>query len=1156
MPEEIEPSPTSPGEATHNEGETAVARFSHDGTALGDSPAVTNGTESEDAAAPLPIRQARRRILVSEPLSTPAASTANVADTTQATAPSDAVDTEAESGSPVAIAAPPDAPDPVATDGVDDVDVDAPPDTLVVSPDQVEEQEDGSESPEVEARSDVGASTTAASDTPEVQPVAEKKRKQPIFPRPVRVVWSHRGVWLGLAAIIASAYGQAALFQEDRRPQAWWLLGGAMALAAIAWSGIPDIRLLAPVPGPRRRFLQLVRWRRGLALRLAGIGLSIALFWGSLQAWYNKPDEIFGLQGYLWLASMGMLLLSCARWYPTGKEVQRLEPRWTRREFLVLAFILLVAMVTRLAWLEEFPWRIDPNEWLAWNESIKFMQNPPTMSVFTTTWLDTGLPSMYFWFEAIPMRLFGDGLAWIRFLTALLGALFVIPTYLLARLLWGRIAGVIAATLVVGSSTLIQHTRMTNNNISTTIFWTFCFYFLLRGLRSRRPNDFVWAGLFAGTSMYTYYGTRLIPYLLLAYLGFMVMFHFRASRERIGHYALVALGLLIGFGPLLAYFTRHPDKWAGRGIYEMVVPPTIPTTWDAIVSDWNVISQQLVQNFLSLSVLPARDTFYWAPFLRPLESILLVVGGGVLIWRWRQPASFLILLWGLSIMLVASLIDIPINPNPNFPHWSPAWTVAFLLLTLPLTLWLQSLRRLKWRRWWWAGCVIVGVFVSWIAFTNIHFTYITYPKMVPTDNSGRAIQARFLAQVKPNTIVRYIGCCSFDYEYGRAFARQTSVGQLMNASRQLPLLGDATHDHIFYIPGWPNPYVPILQYYYPGGRTQNLEGPDGRYGATIYSVDAAQLMSSYGVQVTVTDLAEKTTLATGQVPNVGALPLGLAAYTYPVVATWSGEFYVRITASAFTANSVQLRVEGGADAQGWVMGQPDALNKPLKMDAGWVPFVVKARLTGPAPLRLLKTEADGIESELTTSYLWPDPPNMGLMVTLAGDTATRVDQFVGSTAIRPDPNYFQPGKLPLNEAAQLFQPLSLTPQFADGKALGRWAGELYAEGGTYLMELAVDGSVQLLIDDTLVINNCSPFPGGIALNGGVNLTPGWHKVELRLDTIGPGGGLVPRGLEWMWTRPDGVREVVPPTRLRYSPTTMPETGPTWPSPAAPVTCSP
>ena len=103
---------------------------------------------------------------------------------------------------------------------------------------------------------------------------------------------------------------------------------------------------------------------------------------------------------------------------------------------------------------------------------------------------------------------------------------------------------------------------------------------------------------------------------------------------------------------------------------------------------------------------------------------------------------------------------------------------------------------------------------------------------------------------------------------------------------------------------------------------------------------------------------------------------------------------------------------------------------------------------------------------------------------------------------------------------------------------------------------SICSKAQLLIDDVPIINDCAPFPGGTAVYGTVDLLPGWHKVDLRLETNGPGGGLNPRGLEWMWTRPDGVHEVVPPTRLRYTSITMPATPPVWPKPTTPLTCNP
>jgi 4-amino-4-deoxy-L-arabinose transferase-like glycosyltransferase len=990
--------------------------------------------------------------------------------------------------------------------------------------------------------------------TPEPVQVTSPIKKVKLFERPymrpIVAIWSYRGIWLGLAALVVSIFGQVSMFREESRGSGALVQVAAMILAAIAWSGFRDRPLLTPATEPRKGLKNLIKWRRGLALRLAGIATSLGLLWWSFQEYYKQPSAFFGPHGWLWLASMVVLILSCARWYTRDDKNTSTGPPWTRREAVILATIMALSLFTHLTWLNEVPWVIDVNEYTAWKETMRFYREPPSISMFTTTWLELGLPSMWFWFQAWPMRIFGDGLVGLRYITGLVGAVTVIPVYLLARLLWGRSAAVLAGFTVVFLTVILHNSRQSSNNIATSLWWTLCFYFLLKGLRTRRPGDFAWAGLWAGTSMYTYYGTRLLPYLLGVFFLYMLMFHFRAFRERIGHFALVAVGFMVGFGPLYAYFTRNPDKWAGRGLSELTVPLAIPKDWDTWVQYWNIISADIRQNFFSLSVIPAQDTFFFAPFLRPIEAVILVLGLGVLVWRWRQPASFLIVLWAGSVMLVASMINIPINPNPNFTHWAPAWPVFFLALALPPSLLLQSLRRVS-RAWWRAGAIFLSLGFMCIAAADFYFYLVTYPPYAPAVLPvNRATQGRFLANVEPNTLVRYVGCCSFDYEYGEAFAPKTSVGQFSNASRQLPLIGDSEHNQIFYIPGWPNPYVPILQHYYPGGRIENITIPNGAYAATIFRIDANYLISRYGAQVTVTDASGQTTLASGKVPNVGVLPLGLAAYNYPVVATWSGSFYVNMP------GPVQVRVDGG-EAAGWIMSLPNSLNRPLDIDAGWVPFVIKARLDGPNQLlRLLKSEGGGPESEITTPYLWPEGANMGLMVTLGNTPVTRVDQFVGSTAIRPDPNYLQPGRLTRDEAFRLFAPLSLTPQFPNGDALGRWSGELYAEGGNYQMELHIDNRAQLIIDDVPVINNCNSTYGGAAVGGSTTLTPGWHKVELRLQTSGPGGGLVPRGLEWIWTRPDGVREIVPPTHLRYSPVAMPETDPIWPPPPAPIICGP
>ncbi|HVG01104.1 MAG TPA: glycosyltransferase family 39 protein, partial [Chloroflexia bacterium] len=816
--------------------------------------------------------------------------------------------------------------------------------------------------------------------------------------------------------------------------------------------------------------------------------------------------------------------------------------------------LVVVCLVTHLTWLDVYPYEIDVNEYLAWYESMAFYRDPPTVSMFTTVWLNLGLPSLWFWFQAQFLHLFGVNLVGLRFITGLVGALTIIPVYLLARLVWGRTAALLSAVPVTFLIVILHHSRQSSNNIATGLFWTFCFYFLLKGLRTRRPADFVWAGLWAGTSQYTYYGTRLLPYLLLAFAAYLAIFHFRAFRERVGLFALTAVGFMVGFGPLVAYFTRNPEKWAGRGLSELIIPLEIPTNWDQIANIWNKVWPEVWKNFLGLSVIPANDTFFFAPFFRPFEMVLLALSFGVLIYRWRQPASFLVLLWAGSIAVVSSIIDIPINPNPNFTHWAPAWPVFFLAYGLAPALWLAALRRTS-RRLWQAGSVLVAVGMVVLAFANFRFYIVDYPARVWTDPVLRSIQARYLMQVKPGSVARFVSCCwfAFQTEFGQAFAADTPAGQFMNPSRDLPLVMEPPRDQVFVLPRTVDAYLPVLQHYYPGGQIDKLTGNDGTYVASAYKVPADRITSRYGVTATVS--SNGNAVATGKVPTVGSLPPGVPTDRYPLQVTWSGAFYVE------KAGPTTLDLQG-TTGKLWVMGQEVAPGEELTLDAGWVPFIVDARLAGQTEVRLL-IGSGGVMAEIPARHLWPSEPTAGLTVAIglpasAGDNSTkvvsRVDPFVGVSTRRTLKGWSQKGILSEEEYQRTYEealPLAPTqPEVKEGDAWVRWSGEVFSDEGTYNMELRTDGWAQLVIDGVPVVSKCEPTQTEGRAAADFELREGWHRVQIDLH-------LTPdqqRGLEWLWRRPDGVTEVVPPSRLRYAATTTPQAAIQWPEPPTEIPC--
>src|SRR5947207_12533474 len=99
------------------------------------------------------------------------------------------------------------------------------------------------------------------------------------------------------------------------------------------------------------------------------------------------------------------------------------------------------------------------------------------------------------------------------------------------------------------SAANVHYSRMALNNITTPFFWTLCFFFLLRGLRRRRAIDWALAGLTGGLSEHFYYGTRLLPFILIGFVAYLLVVHWRESRACVAQFGWLTVWYLAGAYP-------------------------------------------------------------------------------------------------------------------------------------------------------------------------------------------------------------------------------------------------------------------------------------------------------------------------------------------------------------------------------------------------------------------------------------------------------------------------------------------------------------------------------------------------------------------------------------------------------------------------------
>lgn len=773
-------------------------------------------------------------------------------------------------------------------------------------------------------------------------------------------LWAARAIWLGLLAFLVGGLGELVLLLQVAPALGGAILVLAMLLGVLAWRARAEGLLPSASAAGQATH---IAWRPVLLLRLAGLGWALALDLLALRAYLDSPSEIFGLQGWLWIASMALFLGACARWYPRASREEDLGPPWTRREAAVFAGLLSLALFTHLARLNDIPWRFHFDEGFAYTETMRYYRGP-MIPLFTTTWHATSLPSFWFAFAAGLMRLGATGLGGVRLGVALIGALLIVPVYGIARLCWGRLAAALAGFAVAVSAAAVHYSRVSILNITTAFWWAVCFYFLLRGLRSRRPGDFAWAGLAAGTSMYTYYGTRLLPYLLLAFCAYLLVFHFRAMRERLGHFALLGLGFVIGFGPLLGYFQQNPAMWAGRGLSVLNVPAGIPVTWAGWGADWNVLAPLAWRNYLGLSVVSGRDTVYYAPLLLAPEAVLLTLGVALLIRQWRQPGAFLLLLAGLGVVLTGgTLLDA--DTIPNFAHWTPAFSVIYLALALPLARWAGALRQAP-RRLRRLGYSLVALLLVADAGANAYAYLVVYPLRVPPDYSLEALQGRYIESLPPATRMRVVGPSWQPYygEVAQMIRPQLDGGYLANGARELPLVGDPTSPLAFLFYKDRQDAIPTIQSLYPGGVLAPVQTPDGNEVADSYEVPAAVAWQAYGAHFTVIGGQQGNTRQDGQVALVGQLPAGMTIQ-YPAKVEWSGTIYLTST------TPVRLTVQGDPGAQVLLAGARIPAGAPIVVQPGWVRYRVESVWPGPRVLHLMVQQNNGPSREADRAHLWP-----------------------------------------------------------------------------------------------------------------------------------------------------------------------------------------
>jgi len=658
-------------------------------------------------------------------------------------------------------------------------------------------------------------------------------------------------LWHGLIVYLISLLANLLLASEPGRSWAVILLAAAAVLTVVLWGQQKWIPAFPPHPTTRTGNAN----RRHL-FYLLGVTGALTLVLAADLRFVADPNETFGLAGTLWLAGIGSLLCSA---FVGSHSVcsDALRPtKWTTLEIVIIAGLVVVALLTRVWDLTHFPDNIYPDEIMTGTVATQAYINPigRSPSVFSTLWSGIDLPALWFWIVALFLKFGGSTLATLRLPAALFGAATVLPLYGLIRGTWGRSAAVAGAAMLAVSASNVHYSRLALNNIVTQFFWATCFLFALRGLRSRQPFDWALAGLVAGLSEHFYYGTRLLPFIMFVFFGYILAVHWQQARQYLSSFLLLVGSYFVGFGPPLFHFVRHPNLYFGRGASLLIWSAHTPTSLGDFQSVWKTIWAVLSENLLGISTHSSQDIIFYAPLLLPAEAALLVLGVALLLWQWRHPAAFLMLVSGVSVFLIGgTLVGYPNSVPPLINHWTPAFPAFYVALAVPVGAWMTSDELSARLRWVMPVTLATGLFVlGWLNLDFYFHRYYADPESLKSSQyrfsqenyEVQTAQSRYQASLGPQYDVFTVG--QSPWPYNPAATRYLVAGQQWSAlpnPSALPAMCLGNRGLVFLFFRGSEQYQQLTHQLYPGGTDGEVTSHRGKHLFYTYALTPAQVLA-------------------------------------------------------------------------------------------------------------------------------------------------------------------------------------------------------------------------------------------------------------------------------------------------------------------------